>query len=114
MIVAAVLIAAGLGAGLRATLTGLDADFDRALWGTFAINVTGAFALGVLIGREIDPDTLTVLGVGALGAFTTFSTAISHIENIQRDGGRLQAIGFTALLMIAVLGAALLGRAIAG
>ena len=113
MIVAAVLVAGAFGAGLRVALTGLDAEFNRALVVTFAINVAGAFALGFLTGRDVDPDTLTVLGVGALGAFTTFSTAISHIEHIQRQGDGYRAAAFTTLLLIAVLGAAVLGRAIA-
>ena len=40
--------------------------------GTFIVNVTGSFLLGLL--SHAAPPTLTVLGVGGLGAFTTFSS----------------------------------------
>jgi CrcB protein len=40
--------------------------------GTLAVNVVGSFLLGLL--SEVAPPTLTVLGVGGLGAFTTFSS----------------------------------------
>jgi CrcB protein len=41
-------------------------------WGTHAVNVAGAFLLGLLAGAS--GDARQVLGVGFLGAFTTFST----------------------------------------
>ncbi len=39
---------------------------------TLIVNVTGSFLLGLL--SDAAPLTVTVLGVGGLGAFTTFST----------------------------------------
>jgi fluoride exporter len=47
-------------------------------WGTFAVNVTGSFALGLLVGATLAQETHGVLpvviGTGFLGAYTTFST----------------------------------------
>ncbi len=47
-------------------------------WATLAINLLGSFLLGVLAKLAADggwPDKTTLpLGVGFLGAFTTFST----------------------------------------
>lgn len=48
-------------------------------WGTIFINVTGSFLLGLLgvLAYErllVPPETLTLLGVGFLGSYTTFST----------------------------------------
>lgn len=40
--------------------------------GTLIVNVSGSFALGLLSG--LGPPAMTVLGVGALGAYTTFSS----------------------------------------
>lgn len=40
--------------------------------GTFAVNVTGAFLLGLL--HVVAPPVVTALGVGGLGAYTTFSS----------------------------------------
>lgn len=44
-------------------------------WATVGINVAGSFLLGVLVtSHHFGTDTRTVLGVGFLGGFTTFST----------------------------------------
>jgi len=40
-------------------------------FGTLVVNVTGSFLLG--LAADIAPPALTVLGVGGLGAYTTFS-----------------------------------------
>ncbi|CAN5755883.1 fluoride efflux transporter CrcB [soil metagenome] len=40
-------------------------------FGTLVVNVTGSFLLG--LAAEVAPPALTVLGVGGLGAYTTFS-----------------------------------------
>lgn len=42
--------------------------------GTLAVNLTGAFAAGVLVGAGVDETALLILGTGFLGAYTTFST----------------------------------------
>ena len=58
--------------------------------GTLIVNVSGSFILGLL--SETMPPVLTVLGVGALGASTTFSSfardAVALAEN-----GRLRLAG---------------------
>lgn len=47
-------------------------------WATFAVNVVGSFALGVLTGYATQRATTdwprTFLGIGVLGGFTTYST----------------------------------------
>jgi CrcB protein len=47
-------------------------------WGTLVINVTGAFALGALVGmgahHGLSKQALAILGTGFCGAYTTFST----------------------------------------
>jgi len=48
---------------------------DALPWITVAINVAGSFLLGVLVSSHtFGEDVRTVLGVGFLGGFTTFST----------------------------------------
>ena len=42
--------------------------------GILAANLSGAFALGVLVGAGVGGDALLIGGTGFLGAFTTFST----------------------------------------
>ena len=42
--------------------------------GTMALNVAGAFALGLLIASDPGDSTSTVVGTGLFGSLTTFST----------------------------------------
>ncbi len=46
---------------------------------TFAINVAGSLLLGVLIGVHPPGGVRVALGVGFLGAFTTFSTLMGQM-----------------------------------
>jgi CrcB protein len=48
-------------------------------WGTFVVNVSGSFLLGLLVAMfshrfVVHPDLRVALTVGFLGAYTTFST----------------------------------------
>ncbi len=59
-------------------------------WGTLAANITGSFAMGLLIvwfsTREpSSPALRAFLTVGLLGAFTTFSTFSLDVVTIYRD-----------------------------
>ena len=54
--------------------------------GTFAVNLTGAFALGLLTGLAVTGDALLVLGTGLLGAYTTFSTWMVEAQRLGEDG----------------------------
>lgn len=42
--------------------------------GILAVNLGGAFALGLVAGSGLDGQALTILGGGLIGSFTTFST----------------------------------------
>lgn len=43
--------------------------------GTFLVNISGSFLMGLLLGSEWIPRNMTILwGTGFLGAYTTFST----------------------------------------
>jgi CrcB protein len=42
--------------------------------GTLAVNLTGAFLLGLLAGIQLKGNGYLLLGIGFMGAFTTFST----------------------------------------
>ena len=79
--------------------------------GTLVVNVTGSFLLGLL--SNVAPPVLTVLGVGGLGAYTTFSSfardAVALAE-VRRLGLSALYIGATCCLGI---GAAALGVGIA-
>ena len=65
--------------------------------GTFVINVSGSFLLGVLgtiVAQKIMPNSESMrlaLGVGFLGAFTTFSTFEFETHALLNDGSWLTA-----------------------
>lgn len=60
-------------------------------WGVFVINVTGSFALGLVVG--LLPEVLFLVGAGFLGGYTTFSTAMLDTVALWRDGARGAAVG---------------------
>ncbi len=97
--------AAFAGTLLRAAAAGFDTAFNRRMFATLLVNVTGAFLLGWMQGAEMS--TLTAIGVGGLGAFTTFSTFIAQIECIAREGRRRDAVAYlTGTLVFGLLAAA--------
>lgn len=65
--------------------------------GTFLINISGSFLLGVLgtvVAQRVSPDSDTLrlaLGVGFLGAYTTFSTFEFETHALFEDGSWLTA-----------------------
>jgi len=109
MILLAVAAAAFLGAAARAAITDLDGSFNRQLLGTIAVNVLGAFALGVLTTLEPSTNVIKVIGVGALGALTTFSTAIAQLECIGRERDTRSALGVGVASLALIVIAAWLG-----
>ena len=85
-------------------------------WGTFVINATGSFVLGVVLGSAAaggaSHTAVVLIGTGFCGAFTTFSTFGFETVRLaeERDYGR--AVLYVALslgvgLLLAVAGWAL-------
>jgi CrcB protein len=74
-------------------------------WGTLAVNVSGAFVLGL-----IGPSAL--FGTGLLGAYTTFSTWMLETHRLAEEGRlRLAIINIVGSLALG-LPAAALGQAL--
>ena len=73
-------------------------------FGTLAVNLTGALALGVLHGAGVGGDALSLFGTGLLGAYTTFSTWTLESHRLGEDG-RLR-LGLANLVVSLVLGLA--------
>jgi CrcB protein len=73
-------------------------------WGTFVVNVLGAFALGALVTSAPGTDGLAFLGVGVLGSYTTWSTFSVEVVRLGQQGERRNAI--TYLMATVVLGVA--------
>ncbi len=112
--VIAVGLLGGVGAVGRFLLDGLVAGrTGRSFpFGTLAVNLSGAFVLGVLVGAALGGSSYRLLGVGLLGAYTTFSTWALESHRLGQDGEtRLGAANFAVSLVLGVA-AAWLGRKI--
>jgi CrcB protein len=105
-----------VGALLRFALDGaVSARAGRDLpFGTFAVNISGAFTLGFLAGVSLTGDALVLAGTATVGAFTTFSTWMFETQRLVEDGESRGAVA-NALVSLAVgLGAVALGRFVGG
>lgn len=100
----------------------VDAAVSRAwrrTWplGTFVVNTTGAFVLGLLTGLVTYHGTgataKVVLGAGFCGAYTTFSTLWFEIVRLAEDGEHRAATSYLVTSTLAGLAAAVAGLALA-
>jgi CrcB protein len=81
-------------------------------FGTLAVNLSGSFALGVLVGAALGGNAYVLAGTATLGSYTTFSTWMYETQRLVEDGQFRSALGNVAVNAAAGLGAAALGRAI--
>jgi fluoride exporter len=111
-----VAVIGGVGALLRFLLDGaVAARAGRDLpFGTFAVNITGAFLLGLLAGVSLRGDALVLAGGAALGSFTTFSTWMFESQRLVEEGEGAGAAGNIAISLAVGLGAVALGRLLGG
>ena len=105
---------------------GLEGVVSRRLagafpWGTFVVNVTGAFVAGLLFTLltqrfAVAPWLRSTLMIGFLGAYTTFSTLSLETFRLLEDGaialGALNSVGSLVAGLLAVYGGVLAGRAV--
>jgi len=114
-------IAGALGVLARHTVQTIVPRHGDVPWGTFVVNVTGAFAIGVIVvivvHRFSTPmwvqETLTV---GFLGGYTTFSALALETFVLAEKGRTALAFGYSlgtmAAGLLAVFAATRLGRLI--
>jgi CrcB protein len=91
-------------------------------WGKFVVNVIGAFLIGVAFGLSKDgplsSQAWTLVVIGALGGYTTFSTfALETLEQFadgRVGGGLLNAFGQLAVGLVAAYLGVLIVRGLQG
>jgi fluoride exporter len=111
-----VMAGGAIGAGLR-YLTGLALPLRGGWpWGTFAVNLLGGFAMGVLAaavmkGNASESMRLFV-GVGTLGGFTTFSAFSLEGFRMIEGGQWGLALGYSAASVIGSIAALAAGYAL--
>ena len=114
-----VVLGAAVGAPLRYLVDrAVQARHDSVFpWGTFAANVTGSLVLGVLAGgiaaHAVPGAVGTLLGTGFCGALTTYSTFGFETVRLLSDGARFYAVLNAVASVVAGLGAAFCGIAVA-
>jgi CrcB protein len=112
----------GIGAGLRhlvnlAALRLLGPGFP---WGTFAVNLLGGLAMGLLVGllARHEPDSgarhiRLFLATGVLGGFTTFSAFSLDAWMLWERGAVLASAGYVAASVTGAIAAVVAGLALA-
>ena len=89
--ITALLVGGGIGAGARYVLDGAIMRGRSGAFplGVLVVNVLGSFLLGLLTGiPHVAAVWLTILGVGVLGGFTTFSTVAVETALLAQRGRR--------------------------
>jgi CrcB protein len=115
-IILAVAAGGALGAVLRYLLSGWvhAVGGARFPWGTLAANVLGSFLLGLLMSAVLDHTTASPVmrafwAIGALGAFTTYSTFSYETVTLISRGNWTSAGTNVAANLVLGVGAALIG-----
>lgn len=88
---------------------GLWLQHDRFPFGTLGVNVAGSFVLGLVTFFGLPTDTALLVGTGACGSFTTYSSFSVQTVRLWEAGNRLRAAiyaGGTLILCLAAAGLA--------
>jgi len=83
-------------------------------WGTFTVNVSGCFAVGVVIAAVVDrhhtPAWLRLgLVMGVLGGYTTFSTFTQETFDLVREGRGGVGLGYAVGSVVSGVAAVFVG-----
>ncbi len=114
-----VIAGAMVGAPLRyLTDRSVQARHDTVFpWGTFTVNVAGSLILGLVTGAvsagAAGPSVQLLLGTGLCGALTTYSTFSYETLRLAGQGAGLLAVANVTASVVAGLGAAFTGVALA-
>jgi CrcB protein len=113
-------LAGSFGAGTRYLLGRIVAErFSSQIpFGTLLINVTGAFAIGLLFAlvshKLLSPILQTILATGFLGGYTTFSTLCWEGTELIRKGNVARGFCYFASTFVLGLLAVVLGLVLGG
>lgn len=110
----AVAAVGGCGAVARFLLDGfVGGRVGKSLpYGTFTINISGAFLLGLLDGLALSGNAMIIFGTATVGAFTTFSTWMLETHRLAEEGQFLAGFLNIAVSLLVGFGAVALGHEI--
>jgi CrcB protein len=109
----AIALAGAVGAPLRYVIDGMVSDRASATFpfGTFVVNMSGSFALGLVTGlvlyHAFPANGRLIIGVGLIGAYTTFSAFTFEAASlIERREMRLAALNIGGSVVVGAAAAA--------
>jgi len=110
-----------IGSALRYSVSGLVQGWSRSIdfpYGTLAVNLIGCFAIGFLSQLAesrgyFTAEARTLVFIGVLGGFTTFSAFSNETMNLWREGESWLAVVNIVAHLVLCLGAVWISRAIA-
>jgi CrcB protein len=114
-----VAVGAAVGAPMRYLIDrGVQSRHDSLFpWGTFAANVTGSLVLGLVVGgtlaAAVPGSVAALVGTGLCGALTTYSTLSFETVRLFEQRAMFYALLNAGASVIAGLGAAYIGIAVA-
>lgn len=118
-----VALGGGVGAAARFVVDGVvrhrrPGRPDRLPVATSVVNVTGSLLAGLVVGLQlhagVGPRWAAVAAVGFCGGYTTFSTVMVEALRLHRDGDHHHGVLALLGMLVACVGAAALGVAVAG
>lgn len=90
--------AAGLGAVVRYGVgVALNREFP---WGTLTVNLAASLLLGIVAEADMGDAATVVVGVGMLGALSTWSTVANEAAVMARDDEGRLALAYLALTVL--------------
>lgn len=110
-----VFIGGGFGSLLRHVISKhLNTYFEHFFLGTFLVNITGSFLIGIILGTALKSDYLTtnqtlLLSTGFCGGFTTFSTFAFEKHSLLEAGELLHFSLYTLSSVVVGIAAVALG-----
>lgn len=110
-----------IGSALRYSVSGVVQNFSRSIdfpYGTLAVNFLGCLAIGFLSQLAetrgyFTAETRTLVFIGVLGGFTTFSAFSNETMNLWREGETLLATINVAAHLVLCFAAVWISRAVA-
>ena len=118
-VIGAIALGGALGASTRYGIAQLiTVAPDSFPWATFWTNVSGSFALGVVLALVLErfpPSRYAraFAATGFLGAYTTYSTFAVETDLLIKDGHAAIAIGYVVASFVVGFGAVLAGMGLA-
>jgi fluoride exporter len=79
-------------------------------WGTFIVNISGAFALGLLFGTALSGTAYLLAGTACVGSYTTFSTWMFEAHRLGDDDDRKPLLAYLFASLFVGLAAAAVGH----